>query len=180
MESKIVKNISAITTGPEKKKASLKTMTLRPYASQKGTMSLFVCGLTAFFTFALTLALFFITGQKEAKILLFMGVFSAVILSLGIVLYLVFPRVKIIFDPAREMALIKSGKKEDRAVPFHAIRPFMITEIVRGYAHQYMLSNPSFGEYTDLFCSTFRSRCEKKAKRILAVTGGTRAEPSGL
>jgi len=123
--------------------------------------------------------MFFITGQKKAEMLLFMGVFSAVVLSLGIVLYFVFPRVKIVFDPAREMALIKSGKKEDRAVPFHAIRPFTITEIARGYARQYMLSSPSFGEYSDLFCSAFRSRCEKKAKRILAVTGGNPAGISG-
>jgi hypothetical protein len=144
---------------------------IRPFASKKGIMSLFFCSLIGIVIFALTLVISILV--KEYQMLLFLGILSAVIIILGIVLYLLFPRVKIIFDVSSQNTIIRSSKSPEQVIPFNQLQPFMIYETIRGYAHQYYCRNNSFGDYSDLFFSARHVSTLKKAKRLAKFTGGT-------
>jgi len=98
---------------------------------------------------------------------------SVITIILGIILYFVFPRAKIIFDSSRKEAIIKTGMNADTAIPFSSLQPFQIYEILRGYAHQYYCRNTSFGEFSDLFFSSSHGKTLKKAQKLASLTGAT-------
>jgi hypothetical protein len=144
---------------------------IRPFDSKKGIMSLFFCSLIGIVIFALTLVISILV--KEYKMLLFLGILSAAIIILGIALYLIFPRVKIIFDALGQNAIIISSKSPEQVIPFNQLQPFIVYEVIRGYAHQYYCRNRSFGSYSDLFFSARHVSTLKKAKKLAKFTGGT-------
>ncbi len=137
---------------------------IRPFASKKGNMSLFFCSLIGIVVLILAIVLTLLTGEKE--ILLTMGIMAVVFILLGVVLFLIFPRVKIIFDTSSQNGVIHSNKSAQKVIPFYSLQPFQIYEVLRGYSHQYYCRNQSFGDYSDLFFSARHIRTLKKTKEI--------------
>lgn len=150
---------------------------IRPFASKKGSMSLFFCSLIGMVVLIFAVFLTLLTGEKE--ILLIMGIMAAVFILLGVILFLIFPRVKIVFDAISQNATIHSNKSPQKVVPFYSLQPFQIYEVLRGYSHQYYCRNMSFGDYSDLFFSARHVSTLKKAKKLNKLTGGTLIDING-
>jgi hypothetical protein len=157
-------------------------MVIRPFSSKRGMISLIICSLIGVFFAAIVLLIYNIApgGDPKARVLMMiMGIMSLITIILGIILYVVFPRVKITFDSSRKEALTKTGMNAVTVVPFGSLQPFQIHEILRGYAHQYFCSNASFGEFSDLFFSASHGRTVKKAQKLAALTGASLIDYDG-
>jgi hypothetical protein len=158
------------------------SMVIRPFSSKRGLFSLLICSLIGFFFAAIVLLIFIIAPGGDAKahaLMMIMGIMSLITVVLGIILYFVFPRVKIIFDTSRKEAITKTGTNAETVVPFSRLEPFQIHEILRGYAHQYFCRNESFGEFTDLFFSSSHGRTLQKAQKLAALTGAALIDYNG-
>jgi hypothetical protein len=154
--------------------ASVKSsIIIRPISSKRGLSVLLFLLLIGLFFAAISFLIFVIAPGGDAKARIFMktmGIVSLITIIIGIILYFVFPRVLIIFDSSRKEAIIKSNSNINAVVPFSSLQPFQIYELVRGYAHQYYCRNASFGEFSDLFFSTFHKKTLKKAKELALLT----------
>jgi hypothetical protein len=158
------------------------TMVIRPFSSKRGLISLLVFSLIGIFFAAIVLVIYTIApgGDPKARVLMIiMGIMSVITIIPGIILYFVFPRVKITFDSIRKEAITKAGMNAATVVSFGGLQPFQIHEILRGYAHQYYCSNASFGEFSDLFFSSSHERTLKKAQKLAALTGASLIDYDG-
>jgi len=158
------------------------SMVVRPISSKRGLLSLLFCSLFGLFLAAAVLFIFTIAPAGDAKaraMMTVMGIGSGFMIILGIILYIVFPRVKFIFNSSRKEAIIKKGRNADTIVPFSGLQPFQIYHLLRGYAHQYYCRNASFGEYSDLFFSAYHGMTLKKAKKLAALTGAALIDYDG-
>jgi hypothetical protein len=158
------------------------SMVIRPVSSKRGLISLLICSLIGFFFAAIILLIFIIAPGGDPKahtLMIVMGIGSGFMIILGIILYLVFPKVKIVFDSSRKEVITKTGKNTDMVVPFSSLQPFQIYHLLRGYAHQYYCSNTSFGEFSDLFFSAYHGRALEKAKKLAELTGAILIDHDG-
>jgi hypothetical protein len=149
---------------------------IRPFSSKRGLASLLICSLVGLFFAGITVFVLIVApgGDAEAGALVsIMGILSVITIVLGIILYLVFPRVRIVFDTSRKEAIIKRSRGADTAVPFDRLEPFQISEILRGYAHQYYCRNGSFGEYADLFFGASHRKILERGRKLAALTNRT-------
>lgn len=149
-------------------------MVIRPFSSKRGLLLLLICLIIGMLFAAIVLLIFNIAPGGDAKartLMITMGIMSVLSISLGIILYFIFPRVKIVFDSSRKEAITKTGSKPGAVVPFISLQPFQIYEILRGYAHQYYCRNESFEEFSDLFFSSSHGRTLKKAQKLATLTG---------
>jgi hypothetical protein len=136
-------------------------------------ISLAIFSAVAVFFMAIVLFVFFIApaGDGQARALMWIvGSLSFVACASGVMLFLVFPRVKIVFDPSRREVFIQKGSANRVVVGFGELQPFQIYETIRGYAHQYHCRNASLGEYSDLFFSASHRTTVKKARRLATMT----------
>jgi hypothetical protein len=150
---------------------------IKPFASKKGSMSLFFCSLIGIVLFGI--ALFITTMIDNYEMLPLFGIISSVFIVLGIVLFLIFPRVKIVFDSMSKNVTLSSNKSQDQVIPFSQLQTFQIYEVIHGYSHQYYCKNNSFGKYSDLFFSARHGKTLKKTKKLLMLTGGTLIDIDG-
>ena len=155
-------------------KSVKKNIVIRPFSSKRGIVVLLVCTSIALLFAALSIFIIVIAPAGDAKarvLIMVLGIVSAIVLITGIILYFIFPRVKIIFDASRQEVIIKTGSNSYMVIPFTSLKPFQICEILRGYAHQYYCRNSSFGDFSDLFFSAYHERAIKKGKKLAALTG---------
>ena len=143
-------------------------MVIRPLSSRRGTMSLLVCLIIGLVMLGLSLALRW-AGIMKARELVMMTWITAPIVGLGLLLYLVFPKARLIFDSRSQTVTIRSYRRPDRSIPFASLQPFLLVEMVRAYAHQYYCRNNSFGEFSDLFFSVFYRRTRRQAERLASL-----------
>lgn len=158
------------------------TMIIRPFSSKKGLIILFICLLIGLFFTAIVGFLFIFTpdGDPTAQTLMtIMGTMSAITIILGIILYLVFPRAKIIFDSSRKTVTVKTNSNADSIFAFENLQSFQIYEIIRGYAHQYYCKNASFGNFSDLFFSSSHKKTLQRARKLSALTGAALIDYDG-
>ncbi len=142
---------------------------IRPFASKKGSMSLFFCSLIGIVVLIPAIVISILIDNY--KMIPFFCILSVVFIALGIVLFLVFPRVKIVFDLNSKNVVITSNKAPKQIISFDKLQPFQVYEVIRGYAHQYYCRNISFGDYSDLFFSARHVKTLKKAKKLHQLTG---------
>lgn len=150
------------------------SLVIRPCSSKRGLSLLLIFVLISLFFMALSFFIFHIAPADDSKahtLIMIMRIISVIIIIPGIILYFVFPRVKIIFDSSRKEAVIKNGMSNRTIIPFSSLEPFQVYHLLRGYAHQYYCRNGSFGEFDDLFFSTFHGKTLKNGKRLAALTG---------
>jgi hypothetical protein len=146
-----------------------KKIVIRPFSSKRGIGSLYICTLIATVTLVTSITIMTLTANY--KMLFLFIIISLVLLIPGIILFFIFPRVKIVFDPLQRNVTVKSNKTQDKIILFTDLQPFRIYEVLRGYAHQYYCNNASFGEYSDLFFSSLPKKILKKAKQLQKLTG---------
>jgi hypothetical protein len=154
-----------------------KQIVIRPFGSKKGIISLLILLLIAVVTFMIAMVIMILINNY--RMLPVFSVISGVFIVLGIVLFYIFPRVKLVFDPLQRNVTVKSNKLNDQVIPFISLEPFRIYEVLRGYAHQYYCMNGAFGQFSDLFFGTFHNRVLKKAKDLVKLTGGTLIDYDG-
>jgi len=154
-----------------------KPIIIRPFGSKKGIWSLFTLLLIAIVTF--TPAIVIMKLINNYRMLPLFCILSGVFIVLGIILFLIFPRVKLVFDPLQGNVTVKSNKSADQVIPFSSLEQFRIYEVLRGYAHQYYCMNGAFGEFSDLFFGTLHKGVLKKAKNLVKLTGGTLIDYDG-
>jgi len=150
------------------------SMIIRPFSSQKGFKSLTICSLIGCLFAVIDLAIFLIAPSDDPKahaMTIAFGIASVLTITLGIILYFVFPRVKIFFDASSQAAIIQTSANADTVIPFSRLQPFQLYEKYFGYAPQYYCRNVAFGEFSDLFFSIFHSTTLKKAQKLAALTG---------
>lgn len=150
-----------------------KSMVIRPFSSKRGFNLLIICMIAGFGFAAIALFISNIApaGDPAAhRLIIVMIIMSVISETAGVVFFLVFPRVKILFDPERNEVIIKVSGKGMSAIPFSALQPFRIYEVLWGYAHQYYCRNASFGDYSDLFFSSTREKTVKRAQKIASLT----------
>jgi hypothetical protein len=150
---------------------------IRPFASKKGSVSFFICSLVGIVLFII--AFFITTMINNYEMLPLFGILSSVFIILGIVLFLLFPRVKIVFDSVSQNVTISSNKLPDQVIPFSELQPFQIYTVIRGYSYQYYCRNMSFGDNSDLFFSARHGKTLKKAKKLIMLTGGALLDYDG-
>jgi hypothetical protein len=154
-----------------------KPVVIRPFGSKKGIISLFILLLIAAITFTAALVMMILIDHY--RMFPFFCIISGIFIILGVVLFLIFPRVKLVFDPLPGNVTVKSNKSNDQVIPFGSLEPFRIYEVLRGYAHQYYCRNGTFGEFSDLFFGTLHKGVLKKAKKLVKLTGGTLIDYDG-
>jgi hypothetical protein len=143
---------------------------IRPFGSKRGIISLLVLLLVAVATLA-TAVVIMVLIHDYRMLPLFCAI-SGVFIVLGGVLFCLFPRVKLVFEPLQGNVTVKSKKLADQVIPFGSLEPFQIYEVLRGYAHQYYCKNGTFGQFSDLFFGTLHKGVLKKAKKLARLTGG--------
>lgn len=151
-------------------------MVIRPLGSKRGLSALIFLSLIGCFFVLIALFVFIIAPDGDAKartMMMIFGIMSVITIMLGIILYFVFPRVKIIFNAFRKEAIIKTGSNPNIVIPFSILQPFQVYERYYGHSPRYYCRNGSFGEFSDLFFSTFHGKTQRKAQRLAELTGVT-------
>jgi hypothetical protein len=150
---------------------------VRPFGSKRGIVSLLVLLSIAVVTFVLALVIMVLVD--DYRMLPIFCAIAGVFVVLGGVLFCIFPRVKLVFDPLRGEVIVKSTKQTDQVIPFGSLEPFRIYEVLRGYAHQYYCMNGSFGQFSDLFFGALHKGVLRKATKLARLTGGVLLDYDG-
>jgi hypothetical protein len=150
---------------------------IRPFGSKRGIVSLLVLLLIAVVTFVAALVIMVLIDDYR-MLPLFCAV-PGLFIVLGGILFCIFPRVKLLFDPLQGNVTVKAKKQADQVIPFGSLEPFQIYEVLRGYAHQYYCMNGSFGQFSDLFFGALHKGVLKKATKLARLTGGVLLDYDG-